>query len=60
LPQHGDDVTFSDKVIGFVGSATHHFELGPIALAVVKRAVDVDAVFQVNGVSASQEVLVQP
>ena len=60
LPQHGHDVTLNDKVIGFVGSATHHFELGPIALAVVKRAVDGDAVFQVNGVSASQEVLVQP
>jgi folate-binding protein YgfZ len=60
LPQHGNDVMLNDKVIGFVGSATHHFELGPIALAVVKRAVDVDAVFLVNGVSASQEVLVQP
>ena len=60
LPQHGNEVMLNDKVIGFVGSATHHFELGPIALAVIKRAVDVDAVFQVSGVSASQEVLVQP
>ncbi|MEI6693826.1 MAG: glycine cleavage T C-terminal barrel domain-containing protein [Actinomycetes bacterium] len=60
LPKHGDDVELDGKVVGFVGSATHHHELGPIALAVIKRNIDVAADFVVDGVAASQEVLVSP
>lgn len=40
LPSPGDDVCLADgKVVGRVGSAAHHFEDGPIALALVKRTV---------------------
>jgi hypothetical protein len=35
-----------------------HYELGPIALAVVKRNVPIDAVLISEGVSASQEELI--
>ena len=35
-----------------------HFELGPIALAVIKRTVPVDATLDIDGVTATQEVLV--
>jgi folate-binding protein YgfZ len=46
--------------IGFVGSSARHHELGPIALAVVKRTVPVDIDLLAGGVAASQEVIVPP
>ncbi|GGK94955.1 folate-binding protein [Sphaerisporangium melleum] len=46
--------------VGFVGSAARHHELGPIALAVVKRTVPVDVELLAGGVAASQEVIVPP
>lgn len=48
------------KAVGFVGSSARHGELGPIALALVKRNVAVDAAFEVEGIAAAQEVLVDP
>ena len=39
LPPPGTDVLRDGSVIGRLGTAVHHFELGPIALAVVKRNV---------------------
>ena len=39
LPERGADVLHGDKVVGFVGSSARHHELGPIALAIVKRNV---------------------
>ena len=46
--------------VGFVGSSARHHELGPIALAVVKRTVPVDVELRAGGVAASQEVIVPP
>lgn len=64
LPGSGDVVQFEDKVVGRVTSAAQHFELGPIALAVVKRMTDPDAVLTVHVgdavVTASQEIIVPP
>ncbi len=37
LPEHGDPVQLEDAVVGFVGSAARHYELGPIGLALIKR-----------------------
>ncbi|HWB34560.1 MAG TPA: folate-binding protein, partial [Rugosimonospora sp.] len=40
LPAPGTEVTAADgRVVGFVGSAARHHELGQVALAVVKRSV---------------------
>ena len=58
LPKHGDPVTFEGKEIGFVGSVARHHELGPIALAVIKRTTPADAVLMADGVAANQEILV--
>ena len=58
IPSHGDAVTYDGKEIGFVGSVARHYELGPIALAVIKRMTPVDAVLEVKGIPASQEILV--
>ncbi|RCG31755.1 folate-binding protein [Sphaerisporangium album] len=74
LPPHGAPVTLGAGAssegdgedggqpgqIGFVGTSARHHELGPIALAVVKRTVPVDAVLTAGGVAASQEVIVPP
>ena len=65
LPQHGDAVLAGEKQVGVIGSAARHHELGPIALAVVKRNVDPEVVLDVVAedqptVKASQEVLVDP
>ncbi len=73
LPAHGDPVTLyqpgpsgqpgepaESALIGFVGSAARHFELGPIALALVRRTVPVEATLLAAGVPAAQEVIVPP
>jgi folate-binding Fe-S cluster repair protein YgfZ len=60
LPPHGSDVTLDGKRIGFVGTAARHHELGPVALALIKRNVDVSATLLADGVAAAQEVLVDP
>jgi tRNA-modifying protein YgfZ len=60
LPGHGDQVLLDETSVGFVGSAARHYELGPIALALVKRTTAVAATLTVDGVAAAQEVLVAP
>ncbi|GGT40060.1 YgfZ/GcvT domain-containing protein [Nonomuraea spiralis] len=60
LPVHGAPVIFESQEVGVVGSAARHHELGPIALAVVKRTVPVDAPLLAGGVAAAQEVIVPP
>jgi folate-binding Fe-S cluster repair protein YgfZ len=60
LPAHGDPVLFDGREVGAVTSAARHYELGPIAFAVVKRTVPVDAVLDAGGVPAAQEVVVSP
>jgi folate-binding Fe-S cluster repair protein YgfZ len=60
LPRHGEPVQLDGAAVGFVGSAARHYELGPIALGLVKRTVPVDAVLQADGIAAAQEVIVPP
>lgn len=60
LPATGDDVELDGRTVGFVGSAARHYEFGPIALALVKRNVPVDATLLAGGVAAAQEVVVDP
>lgn len=61
LPTLGADVTTADgEVVGRMGTSERHFEWGPIGLALLKRTVDVDAPLLVDGIAASQEVLVDP
>jgi folate-binding protein YgfZ len=60
LPGHGGQVILGASAVGFVGSAGRHYELGPIALALVKRTVPVDETLTAEGIAASQEVIVSP
>jgi folate-binding protein YgfZ len=43
LPESGDPVLRDGRPVGRVGSVVQHHELGPVALALVKRSVPVDA-----------------
>jgi folate-binding protein YgfZ len=49
LPPAGTPVELDGRAVGFLGTAVHHHELGPVALAVVKRAVPDDAELSVAG-----------
>jgi folate-binding protein YgfZ len=60
LPARGADVLLGEKAVGFVGTSARHHELGPIALAMLKRNVAVDAQLEVDGLPAAQEVIVDP
>ncbi|MGJ7441131.1 CAF17-like 4Fe-4S cluster assembly/insertion protein YgfZ [Aquipuribacter sp. MA13-6] len=60
LPAEGDELRNGEKVVGRLTTVVRHHELGPIALAVVKRNTPVDAVLDAGGVAASQDVLVAP
>jgi folate-binding protein YgfZ len=54
LPVVGTPVTTVDgRAVGFVGTAARHYELGPIALAVVKKSVGDDAQLRVGESAAS-------
>jgi folate-binding protein YgfZ len=60
LPAQGAEIKLGDKVVGFVGSSARHHELGPIALGMIKRNVDLDAPLLVDDMPAGQEVIVDP
>ncbi len=62
LPEQGASITLpgQERALGFVGSSARHHELGPIALALVKRNTPVDAQLEVAGLPVSQEVVVDP
>jgi tRNA-modifying protein YgfZ len=60
LPAVGADLTNDDRVVGFVGTSARHYELGPIALGLVKRSLPTTAILDADGIPAAQEVVVDP
>ncbi|MGP8299904.1 CAF17-like 4Fe-4S cluster assembly/insertion protein YgfZ [Streptomyces inhibens] len=65
LPPHGTPVRLASegeegRQLGFITTSVRHHELGPIALALVKRNVPVDAQLMAGGTAAAQEVVVEP
>ena len=55
-PGPGDAVELDGRTIGRVGTVVDHHDLGPIALALIKRSVPVDAKLTAgNGIAASIE-----
>jgi folate-binding protein YgfZ len=53
LPPAGAPVELAGRSVGFLGTALHHYELGPIALAVIKRSLPDDSVLVVDGAPAA-------
>lgn len=60
LPAREGVVTLDGRQVGVVGTSARHHELGPVALALLKRNVPVDAQLDADGLPAAQEVLVDP
>jgi folate-binding protein YgfZ len=62
VPEAGSEVFAGEKSVGTVTSSALHFELGPIALAVIKRSVDPAAQLTVVAdelrIAAAQEIIV--
>lgn len=53
LPETGDDVLLDGRAVGRVGTVVQHHELGPVALALVKRSVAPDAALTAGGAAAA-------
>jgi len=53
LPAAGTPVELNGRQVGFVGTVVRHYELGGIALAVIKRTTPDDAVLSVAGMNAT-------
>jgi len=60
LPGLGSELKLGEKVVGRVGSSVLHREIGPLALALVKRNVSLDVQLDADGIEAAQEMLVDP
>ncbi|MFI5798406.1 YgfZ/GcvT domain-containing protein [Streptomyces sp. NPDC051677] len=65
LPVAGTELRVADedpdgRKIGFITTSARHHELGPVALALVKRNVPVDAPLLAGTTAAAQEVIVEP
>ncbi|GLY27495.1 folate-binding protein [Kineosporia sp. NBRC 101731] len=58
LPVTGATVLHGTREVGRVTTAARHHELGPIALAVLKRSTPADVQLVAGGVEASQEIVV--
>ena len=54
MPAPGTPIENDGVVVGFLGTVARHHELGPIALAILKRNTPTDAQLTVGGVTAQQ------
>ncbi|MFE3320435.1 YgfZ/GcvT domain-containing protein [Nocardia sp. NPDC059195] len=52
-PSTGDDVTAGGRTVGRLGTVIDHYELGPIALALVKRSVPAGTELVVGSMAAA-------
>jgi tRNA-modifying protein YgfZ len=59
LPPPHTPVELDGRAVGFLGTAVQHAELGPIALAVIKRATPDDALLSVDGMAMKPERVVE-
>ncbi len=58
LPAPGTAVELDGRSVGFLGTAVHHWEMGPVGLAVVKRQTPDDGDLVVAGMAAKAERVV--
>ncbi|MEV8602836.1 YgfZ/GcvT domain-containing protein [Streptomyces griseoviridis] len=65
LPGAGTEIRIADegpdgRKVGFITTSVRHHELGPVALALVKRNVATDARLLAGDTAAAQETVVEP
>lgn len=59
LPARGSALVAGDRTVGRVGTAVRHFELGPVALGLVRYATPDDVELTADGVAARLEPVVR-
>jgi len=52
IPDHGTRITLDGKDVGYIGTASRHYELGPIALGIVKRSTLENSALYIGNISA--------
>ncbi|MGW0007589.1 CAF17-like 4Fe-4S cluster assembly/insertion protein YgfZ [Nocardia grenadensis] len=52
-PAPGEPVTAGNRAVGVLGTTIDHYELGPVALALIKRSVPADTQLTVGGIAAA-------
>ncbi|MDQ3576463.1 MAG: folate-binding protein [Actinomycetota bacterium] len=60
LPDTGSPVLAGERVVGRVGSVAQHHELGPIALALVKRSVPIESELVAGAGEESAQARIDP
>jgi folate-binding protein YgfZ len=64
MPVPGSQVLLGERKVGVVTSVAQHYEMGPVALALIKRSVGPDEILTVmdgeEAYIAAQEVIVAP
>ncbi|MFC7407113.1 YgfZ/GcvT domain-containing protein [Georgenia alba] len=58
LPGEGEEVRHGERPVGHLTTVVRHEELGPVALALVKRNLPADAELTAGGIAAAQEIIV--
>ena len=58
LPAPGTPIEVGGRQVGVVTSSARHADEGPVALALIARAVPTATVFDIDGVAAAQEEIV--
>jgi len=52
IPEHGTKITLDGKDVGYIGTASRHYELGPIALGIIKRNTLENSTLYIRNISA--------
>lgn len=60
LPAAGSVVTAGGRTVGRLGTAVHHWELGPVALALVKRTVGAEVTLEVAADASTMAARIDP
>ena len=58
IPQRGQFIELNGRRVGMVTSIARHADMGPIALALVSRALPPQVVLDLDGIAAAQELIV--
>jgi len=60
LPSRGNALELNGRTVGFVGTVAQHYELGPVALGLLKRQVPDDAAVTAGGSPLTIETVTSP
>lgn len=56
LPDSGTPIEVDGRTVGFLGTALHHFDLGPVGLAVIRRSLPDDVTLTIAGQTAAVDI----